>query len=96
MATIVSDKFHFDRETMTMSADITDLGVEELWERAYPDACDAGFRIVSARTGRSVMFVVEGEDRHDGDLIAWRLKAVKDRRHHEPILDLMKVVVYND
>jgi hypothetical protein len=96
MATIRSDKFLYDSGAMCMTADVSDLGPNP-WEQVYPDACDAGFKVVSVRTGKEVTFVVHDEARDkEGDLTHWTLKAVRNRQPHDPILDLLTVVVYND
>jgi hypothetical protein len=96
MATILSSKFDYNRDTMQLIADVSDLGVDP-FERVYGDACDVGIRIVSVRTGRSVMFVVHQEVRDaEGDILYWILKAVRDPRQQEPVLQLLTVKVFND
>lgn len=45
--------------------------------RVYPDACDEGLTLVSATTGREVVFVVERTERDgEGDVRAWHLVPV--------------------
>lgn len=91
---VSSDRFCYNRDTKTMSAEVSDLG--DVWVQAYPDAADMGIEIISSRTGKSVMFVVHEEKWNDGDLLYWVLKAVKNPRNHAPIFDQLTVVVYND
>jgi hypothetical protein len=67
-------QFSYDAASSTFSAEVSStngLG------RVYADACDVGLTLVSSRTGRSIVFVVTGEDRDgEGDLRAWHLAAV--------------------
>jgi hypothetical protein len=48
-------------------------------ERVYDDACDEGLTLISQRTGREVVFGVEGVERDrdgDGDVQYWDLRPV--------------------
>lgn len=45
--------------------------------RVYDDACDEGLTVVSSRTGRQVVFVVDATVRdNDGDITEWVLTPV--------------------
>jgi hypothetical protein len=45
--------------------------------RVYPDACDVGLTVISSKTGREIVFVVERTDRDDeGEVIGWTLRSL--------------------
>lgn len=102
MATFDSNLFMYDATTGKMIAEISELshrvgGDHNVWEQIYPDACDVGFCIRSIATGKVVKFAVHIEERDgDGDLTSWILKAVKDHRSYDPVLDKLIIVVFND
>jgi hypothetical protein len=95
--TLHSNQFRYDSGACELTADISDFGKGFTWGQVYPDACDAGFMIVSVVTGHVATFVVIHEERDsDGDVVKWVLKAVRQPGPRSPILDMLKVVVYND
>jgi hypothetical protein len=47
--------------------------------RVYDDACDEGLTVVSATTGREVVYVVERTEVRDGELVAWYLEPAELR-----------------
>jgi hypothetical protein len=56
--------------------------------RLYDDSADAGFVMVSEKTGAEVVFLVDGEHRdHEGDITHWTFSAC-DR--------IFSVTVFND
>lgn len=61
--------------------------------RVYDDACDEGLTVVSAHTGREVVFVVEDTVySDDGELVCWDLRpAARDLRDNG-----FRLRVFND
>jgi hypothetical protein len=53
--------------------------------RVYDDACDEGLTLVSQRTGREVVFVVDEVERRDGDVLLWRLVPAKPSESRVPM-----------
>ena len=50
-------------------ADLSDLGRDFRFGRVWDDACDVGLTVISARTGRKVVYVIENEQRdREGEL----------------------------
>jgi hypothetical protein len=97
LQTLSTKQFDYDAPSRTLSADISDFGKHFTWGRVYDDACDAGVRIMSTITGHVALFVVIHEERDgDGDVTKWVLKAVRERGPRNPLLDTLKVVIYND
>jgi hypothetical protein len=95
--TLNSNQFRYDGAACELSADISDFGKQFAWGQVYPDGCDGGFRIMSVATGHVATFVVVHETRDaDGDVTSWVLKAIRTPGPRNPVLDMLKVVVYND
>lgn len=95
--TLSTKQFAYDGPNRTLSADISDFGKSFQWGRVYDDACDGGVRIVSHITGHEATFVIVNEERDDdGDVTKWVLQAIRTRGPRNPILDTLKVVVFND
>jgi hypothetical protein len=67
--------FDYDPKTRTFSAEASDLRVG--FGRVWADSCDEGLTMVSATTGREVVFVVQDEVRdREGDTLYWTLRSV--------------------
>lgn len=63
-----------DRFTWTGKVGVAEASDLPAFGRVYDDACDVGLTVVSTRTGREVVFVVEHTARdNDGDVIEWVL-----------------------
>lgn len=62
----------------------------------YPDACDAGFTMVSARTGREVDFVMCSTDRSGGEVQGWRFEPTRDSIRRDPACAGLSVLIIND
>lgn len=91
-----SKHFHYNRNTRTLVSEASTIQQGRalpLFGQIYDDACDEGFAIVSRRTGREVVFVVEKIDRDDdGDIVGWWLKTAERK---DAALGI-KVLVIND
>jgi hypothetical protein len=87
-APISSSNFTFKNNTFI--AEASDLRNFELG-RVYDDACDAGFTIVSEKTGKHVVFAETDADvDSEGDFLAWNFVAVTKG------FEKLKVVIFND
>jgi hypothetical protein len=90
---ISSKAFSFDKSNLTFYADVSEVTIGHglRLERIYPDACDAGFTMMSEKTGRTCRFVEVAEERDaEGDVILWRFDAV------DKIGKGCRVVLFND
>lgn len=61
-------------------------------EWIFEDSCDAGFVMVSERTGKELTFYLDREEKRDGDLVAWHFKPVT----RDPALQGVTATVWND
>jgi hypothetical protein len=86
-----SSNFTFNKKTNTFSAEASDFGRTFELDRVYDDACDEGFSIVSAKTGKIAVFALYNhEEDEEGDLISWIFRCVT------PGLTHLKAVIFND
>lgn len=61
--------------------------------RVYDDACGVGLTIISERTGRTMVFALEKEERNgEGELLYWELLPANLRERKTGI----KIHVFND
>lgn len=58
-APISTNRFRYDPVENVFTAEASDLGPSFRLGRIYDDACDQGFTLVSALTGREVVFAHE-------------------------------------
>lgn len=89
--------FSWDKATRTMSVDISTLGPTP-FGRAYDDAADEGFQLVSHLTGAVAMFAVTGHVYSKGpdrELLAWVLKPTAAALRAQPTLRGLTVKVFN-
>jgi len=86
---ISSSRFSF--KDNTFSAEASDFGRRFELGRVYDDACDEGFSIVSAKTGKIAVFALYNrEEDGEGDLVSWVFRCVT------PGLTHLKAVIFND
>ncbi len=86
------DSFFYDKQTTTLTVDISDLGDINIFSPLYDDACDVGFSIKSSYSGEVITFSLVSERKHivENEVICWTFKPVG---HTDKPLT---VVVYND
>lgn len=66
---VSTDRFTYERATGIFAAELSDFGRGFRLGQVYDDACDVGLTLVSAKTGRGIVFSVYQEQRdRDGDL----------------------------
>lgn len=95
-----SRAFHYNPETKTFTAEISELsrgGTADPFGRVYDDAADEGFVIVSSKTGDEVTFVINGADRDsDGDIAGWVLVPINRKSGYRDCSKDFSVLVIND
>ena len=74
-----------ERLLVAEASDLSDMS------RVWDDACDVGYTIVSAHTGRTVVYAVHSDKRDAGDLLYQDLRPV-----HQADQDLPTVRIFND
>lgn len=87
---ISSKHFDYIKADKTFVAEISELQGKLHMIQVYPDACDAGFEMVSAKTGKIVRFVETKEVRQDDEIVAWEFKCL-DKDHKN-----LKALIFND
>lgn len=72
--------------------EISDLGRSFQFGRVYDDACDEGVTVISERTGKEIVFALNGRDMDESgeDLCGWNLVAVTPGFKH------LKLLIIND
>lgn len=78
-APVSTDRFTYIAARNEFVADASDL---PQLARVFDDACDVGLTLVSAKTGREVVFAVKHEERdREGDLLWLELGPATTHRH---------------
>lgn len=86
-----SDYFSYHADSQTFAAELSDLKGKFYVDRVYDDACDEGFTIVSARTGKKAVFALNGHEKDaEGDLLLMNYVCVT------PGLKNLRAVLFND
>jgi hypothetical protein len=91
---------HADRKEM--SAYMSDLEANNPFGRAegvvYDDACDAGFKIVSDKTGKEATFAQSGtkHSRSGDEVMAWTYEPTRDTLRKIPQLKGWTITLIND
>lgn len=92
---ISSDRFTFKNRVFVCEA--SDLGPNFTFVRIYDDAADAGFTMVSARTGKYANFYLVNTFRDgEGDVTHWLLKPTSEAIRRNPGLTGTEVHILND
>lgn len=92
MLTYGSDQFFFHKDTNTLTADASDLGLTAAvmaltgkvpYSQVFDDAADAGIAIRSQRTGKLAIYTLKDVDVKEGEVRAWEYTPA---RKHESML----------
>jgi hypothetical protein len=86
--TVSTDLFSYDPDNRTFFAEDSDLPRPS---RIWDDACDTGYTLVSARTGKEVIVAITSEMRRDGDILYWVLQPIARNER-----DMFTVHIFND
>lgn len=91
-----SSLFTADATTKTFTVDISDLP-RPAFHRIYDDAADLGMTLVSAKTSKEAVFVIDREF-HDvaGELQGWILVPTPAMLARYRLLRGWTIIVYND
>jgi len=94
-----SKQFDWHADTQTFVEEISTLsqgGKVRVFSQVYDDACDEGFVMISSKTGQRVVYVVDGHDMNDGDIMGWKLIPTRDSIRRVPSCKGTKVLIIND
>lgn len=84
---VSSASFTYDPHANLLVSEASTVGC---LARVYDDACDVGLTVVSVRTGRKVVYVLDGNIRDsEGEVIVDVLKPVSLRDSGLPLLHLI-------
>ena len=93
-ARVSAGRFRYDAAAKTFTAERSDLGPDFRLGRVFDDACDAGFTLVSHRTGREVVMAADGcEFDDEGDLLSERFVSLGRNGHPD---GRYEAVLFND
>lgn len=93
---VSTKRFTYNAVTNTFTAEASDLGSNFRLGRVYDDACDMGFTLMSARTGKEVVFYLSHTERdREGELLYDEFRAVP-HQHVDAMTECAKVVIVND
>ena len=87
---IMSSKFRWDPVTRTFVAEVSELVDKLFLTQVWDDACDAGFVMVSTKTGREVIFVHTRVREGEWEVMSWEFQS------HGFDGEQMKVLIFND
>jgi len=90
-APVDTARLSYDPATKTFAAEASDLGRAFTFGRVWADSCDEGMTLISRRTGREIVCVVEHVETRDGDLLFWQLVPV-----NAPAGVTFTVTIFND
>lgn len=65
---ISTERLSFDKKGRLLVAEDSDLPAAS---RVWDDACDVGYTVTSAHTGRVVIYALHSEVTRDGDVLYW-------------------------
>jgi hypothetical protein len=78
-------------------AEASDIKGFTIDQQIYDDACDVGFGIRSAKTGKVVVYYLYNHDEdRDGDVTAWRFKPIEEHVRHNALAAKTEVIIFND
>ena len=92
--TISSESFDYDKREKSFYKDASELKGFPFCGRLYDDAADAGFVLVSHKTGRSQAYYLHEEyQTENGEYTHWEFRPARPIR---PGAEGTKIVVFND
>jgi hypothetical protein len=94
---ISSRLFHIDARNKQFIGDISDFGSNSPFGRIYPDACDAGFTMLSHKTGQTVVWCLMTEMYDgEGEVTSWSFSLTPESIRKYPELEAWTCLVFND
>lgn len=92
--TVKSSMFSYNAQTKTFVGEMSNV---RSFHRVYADACDQGFIMVSATTGKECEFVVDDMSYDaEGDLLYYILKPTSASLSKLPQMRGFRVKLFND
>jgi len=96
MMRVSSARFTWGKSNRSFLTELSDLGKDFQFERVYPDACDVGFAMVSAVTGREATFVETGRDMNGDELAGTWFSPTDETIKRWPAMKGVRVLIIND
>lgn len=90
---VSSSLFSYDKSSKVFTSEMSTIGG---FGQIYPDACDAGFTMISAKTRKEATFYVSSSERAYGEITGWTLKPTPETLRKQPQLSNVTVRVFND
>ena len=72
---ISSNAFTYNSDLHAFYAEVSGLNGFNFLSQVFDDACDVGFAIESAKTGKSVVFIFTKTDKNDDEILGWRFES---------------------
>jgi len=92
---VSSKAFTWDAKRQQFTIEASELGINGI-SPIYDDACDVGFTMVSAKTGKKATFYLVSSERYQGEFTGWTLKPTIETLRKQPQLKGVIVRVFND
>jgi hypothetical protein len=92
---VSSKLFDWSAKDKQFTVEASTLGKNAIGQ-VYDDACDEGFTMVSARTGKTATFYLVSRERYQGEVTGWTLKPTGETLRKQPQLKGVTVRVFND
>lgn len=93
---VSSELFTYDAPNKVLVTELSDLGKGFRLEQIYQDSADAGFTMVSARTGKAIDFVECGRDMNGDEIAGWRFEPKPEQARKHPEIKGLTALIIND
>ncbi len=93
---VSTSRFSYSRDDRTFVAEMSDFGRLNVFHQIYPDSCDEGLTLISAKTGAEVDYIVTHTEVDDGDTLFWLLEPTKQSCRWVPAARQTKIKIFND
>ena len=93
---VYSDRFDYDKVEHTFTAEISDLGGFNIFQRFYTDSMDVGFSMINRKNSRRAQFSLETEILNGEEITHWLFTPTPDSVKEYPLLRNCKVYIFND
>lgn len=96
MCQVSSKNFEWFPAKKLFIAEMSELPDGFRFAQVYPDACDAGFTMLSAASGEEITFVMSSTDRDGGEVAGWRFIPTAKSVRQFPRCSGLSVLIIND
>lgn len=91
------DTFTHDSSKKCFTAEASDIGDAQLFQRIYDDACDLGFLVCNPDTNQSILVTLAHEHTdEEGEIESWVFLPDDVALKAHPKLKNYKFLIYND